>query len=171
MLSLVPLVDQFKKFDSSALTHGKLIDAVIQDISTLGFNIPQTPILIGNRYIPIFEPEDIYLDFYDFSNLRNFESHHLESLNELFSRYRSVGISFAKGYYSFGRAFFEKNKYSLSIDALQTALQQQNGNYPEAILGLGKAQVLLRRYNEALKTFQDYIIADQRVDRCYSATY
>ena len=165
------LVDQFEKFDSSALTHGKLIDAVIQDMSTLGFDPPQTPILIGNRYTTIFAPEDIYLNFYDFSNLRNFASHPLESLVQRYSKYRSLGIRFAKGHYTFGRAFLEKNKYSLAIDALQTALQQQNGNYREAILALGKAQVLLRGYTEALKTFQEYIHSSQRVDRCCAATY
>lgn len=149
------LFRQLEESKSNSITYGQLLDRSIVNIKTLGFN--QTPLLIGDREQLIFEREEIYMTLFEFSRRRNYNSLTIESLEKNYSLYRKkVAAVYAGFHYSFGRAFLEKDKPVEAMNALQTALQQRNGHYPEALFALGRAQAGAGHFAEALESFKKY---------------
>jgi tetratricopeptide (TPR) repeat protein len=137
------------------LTYGELLDATIAKIRVLGFD--QIPLLIGDREQLIFAREDIYLNIFEFAQRRNYTSIEPESLHKLYIKYQNhEEFKYPLMDYSFGCAFLEKLNYDTAINALQAAVRQRNGNYPEAVLALGKAQFSARCDSDALINFRQY---------------
>lgn len=148
------LFRQLEESQSNSITYGQLLDASIAKIRALGFN--QTPLLIGDREQLIFEKE-IYMNLFKFARRRSYNSYTNETLEKNYSLYRKkVTAPYARMHYSFGRAFLEKGNHAAAINALQTALQQCKGNNPEALIALGRAQVSMGLYAEALASFKKY---------------
>lgn len=141
--------------DLETLTYGQLIDAIISNIHKLGYE--QMPVFLGDREWLFFRGPDIYRESWEFAQQKVYPAISKIELAERYARFRqTVNVPFAQVHCSFGRAFLEKENYSAAIEALLLALGQRNDDYETALL-LGKAQLGVDRYVEALASFRRYL--------------
>jgi tetratricopeptide (TPR) repeat protein len=125
----------------------------------LSYDSGQTPQFIGNKERILFTGvEDYaYLTLFDFSLRKNYNALTQFNLQRYASLLERVAAPFPQASYSLGRAYLEKGSYPQAIEALQTAVKQRDGNFSEATLALGFAQVGDQHYTEALANFQKYL--------------
>ncbi len=136
-------------------TYGEVADAVREKMQKL--SSPTTPTFVGDRDRPVFAAEDDYLSLFNFSRRKSFTPFSKRDLMQRYAGMREqIKVPLPIVHQGFGRAFFEKASYLEAINASQTAIEQSQTPYPEALFTLGHSQFLTQRYNDALKSFQSY---------------
>lgn len=135
---------------------GQLHELVTNRIQSLGGQ--QLPIFIGERNDYFFSNRNYFLDFFNFSQRRNYSAYTQEQLEQQYAiALKHLDAPFSEFYYSLGQAFFEKNDYQKSITNLQKSLVQTQQPNPDTLLAFGTAQLLARQYSAASKTLQQYM--------------
>ena len=135
---------------------GQLHEFVTNRIQSLGGQ--QLPIFIGDRNDYFFSNRNYFLDFFNFSQRRNYSAFTLEQLEQQDAiAIKQINVPFSEFYYSIGRAFFEKNDYQKSITNLQKSLVQTQQHNPDTLLAFGTAQLFARQYSAASETLQQYM--------------
>jgi hypothetical protein len=110
--------------------------------------------LIGDRRTPFFAADDAFLQTFQFAGRRNYIDLPTHVVQRRYRKYTErLDFAFPSMHCSFGRAFIEKDLFEHAAKALTTALAQMP-RYPEALLGLVRAQLATGAYEDAQETLQ-----------------
>ena len=157
------LVAQLSTGDPQSVSCGELLAGAVAYISEQ--KRKQTPLLIGDKALPFFGVEDVFLNGFDFAHHRSYAGVSPRTIASRYSRFSmQFDFPFPELYYSLGLAFSEKGLYEQASTALKTALAQKVGRYPEALLTLAAAQMGTGSYGDLLQTLnklRDYASESQ----------
>ena len=147
------LVEQLQSVSSIKL--GQLHDLVTDRIQSLGGN--QLPIFIGDREDYFFASHNHLLDFFNFSQRRNYSVFTEEQLEQQYNvAAKQLTVAFPEFYQSLGSAFLEKESHEKAVTYFQIALEQSLQNNSDLLFALGKAQFSTGQYTKAYETFYQY---------------
>ena len=156
------LVEQLQSVSNIKL--GQLQDLVIDRIQSLGGK--QLPIFTGDREEYFFANHNHLLDFFNFSQRRNYSIFTEEQLEQQHNAAaKQLTVAFPEFYQGLGSAFLERESYEKAVSCFQIVLKQSLQNNSDLLFALGKAQFLVGQYTKAYETFYQYLKAEYSQSR------
>jgi tetratricopeptide (TPR) repeat protein len=135
------------------LTFGRLMNDTISYVSERQHD--QTPLLIGDPDRPVFAREDYFLSAFRFAERRSNDPLPLRVLQKRYQRLRDrKATPFPSLHLAYGRAFLAKKDPNAALLALETALEQRDGDWAEPWRALAAAHLVCRQDDAALRACQ-----------------
>ena len=139
---------QYLESASEYITCGALLQGTI---AKLGDQVrKQTPLVIGDREVPFFAPDDVLLKGFLFSRRLSFAGLTTRVLERRYAQYSArFDFPFPALHYSFGLAFARKGLLERGRAALNQALVESSGRGADARLALARAEIQAGAYAAA----------------------